>query len=149
MIGVVAYWSVHPWILCDRSGPKRWMSLYSYTLRSFGVTDLIMIGTDIPDHVPYGVNYRTYPELGVFLNDNPDVKLVALTAQGTQSLKDYVHPVGDVLYVLGSDYGDVELKTLQARGNCDFVRIDVMETGILWAHIALGIVLNDRSTKMG
>lgn len=151
-LGVVAYWSVHPWVTAHKSGPKRWISLYAYTLRAFGGTDLILIGRSLPKYVSHDFNFRGYPSLELALKDYSNAKLVALMSDTSANVKivnleDYHHPKGNVLYIAGSDYGDVEVGKLLKSGRCDFVRIETPVDFALWAHVAVAIALYDRNQK--
>jgi hypothetical protein len=148
MLGMVAEWSVHPWILGDVG---RWLSFYTYTARSFGADKLLMVGNppSAHDHMVEGVDYGTYPELDGVFKDFPNASIVALSVDADHKpipLKDFRHPQGDTLYVVGSDYGEVNYTVLDQYTPV-YVSIEMAKPQPLWGHVALGIALQDRWCK--
>ena len=75
-----------------------------------------------------------------------------LPGTGRVSLKDFAHPADDVLYVVGSDYGQLDFEALSRGGylkDNDVVSIETPTSVPLWSHVALAITLYDRSVKQG
>jgi len=149
MIGAISEWSVHPWIL---GNVGRWMSFYNYTLKSFGIDTMIMLG-NCPvsyEHSIPEIVYENYLDLTTALEAHPNTNIVALCADGTHSpvdLGSYTHPAEDVLYIVGSDYGEVNHTVLDNFNNVDHVNIEGTLTQPLWGHVALAIAFWDRKRK--
>ena len=56
-------------------------------------------------------------------------------------LKDYIHPDGDVLYVIGPDQYTLPIDMLETEGN-DLVAMEITRNS-LWSIVAGGIVMRD------
>ena len=149
MVGAVADWSMHRWILSDIG---RFMSFYNYTLTAFGATHLCMIGSPAVayEHTHVGITYASYTTLDDVVKAFPGVNLVALCNSETKTpatLNTFVHPAEDVLYVVGSDYGDLDYPAVDRQAQKSYVIIEGAEAMALWGHVALAIALHDRHVK--
>lgn len=150
MIGVVAYWSVHPYVTAQASGVQRWNTHYTYPMRTLNATHYFLV--NLPsDSIPFSTSELTYVEyacLEDILTAYPSANYVVLTNtySGT-ALRNYTHPSEDVIYVTGSDYGDVEMNKFDGYTS-DTVNIEVPNsTPQMYAHHASAIALYDRYVK--
>jgi len=62
-------------------------------------------------------------------------------------LKDFIHPIDNVIYVTGKDSGSVPLDSLNLEGHY-VVTIKTLNDFAMWAIVIAGIVLYDRNSKM-
>ncbi len=149
MIGLVIFWSVHDWIKAHKSATKRWLSLFTYPLRTYGGTHFFIINPkqDKIEYQPHDLIYKEYSDLKELLEEYSDVNYVALTSKGDLLLKNYIHPKEDIIYVTGSDYGDL-FKEMFLGYKTDFIKITCGNIP-LWANQASTIALYDRAVKHG
>jgi len=128
------------------------MSFYNYTLKSFGADTMIMIGNPPVhyEHTVEEITYENYVDLISALDAHASANVVTLYLGKDvepHSLRDYRHPVEDVIYLTGSDYGEVNYPVLKGRSNLDYVCIEMAGTQSLWAHVAIAVALHDRVCK--
>ncbi len=159
MIAVAAFWENASWVYTTPRAVKDRIRLWNFTMKAFGVSKLIMV--DVDGHVPEcrdaEITFELQASLAAVLDAHRDMTVVFLSqptltpSEVSQSrLKDFVHPTGDVLYVVGSDYGQLNFKTLAEGGYLDGNHVVAIKTPTsvpLWAHAALAITLYDRSVK--
>lgn len=154
MIGIVIYWDVHPWVTETRSGYKNWLNLVSYTMRTFNATDLFIIG-EFPyvyDPAPEELKVHNYQTLEAVLDAYSETQVVVFdNVSEAIPLNAFPHPRDvDVLYLIGSDYGDQDYGTLDQRyERFQVVKIEVRTKGemLLWTPVVIGIALYDRFRK--
>lgn len=151
MIGLIIYWDVHPDYVSVSGGAKRWLSSYIFTMEAFGADKLFIIGKPGISH-GYNIQHTEHDTLDGIFQANSNAKIVALVGSVPQgitkvSLKDYIHPEEDVLYVIGGDYSDIEFDVCKAN-NADFVNIsNGTNSPNLWSNVVAGIALRDRYIK--
>jgi hypothetical protein len=73
------------------------------------------------------------------VEDYPNASYVELTPDGSTNLELFIEPPGDVVYVLGGDYGDGDNFNLEAHAKVK------VQTGLapgrgLWSFLAMAIV---------
>ena len=142
MVSVVVHYNDSP-LLQGNHLLKRWLSFYVFTMQAFGVKELIVIGGPEIAH-GYAMNVKNYKTIDDMLQDYSKHKLVLLTKEG-RPLDTYKHPKGNVLYIVGDDYGiegdipKAEKVTIENPGNITH----------LWGHNCIAIALYDRSVKHG
>lgn len=127
------------------TGKRNLFQLLDYTQRAFCPDRVTMVdrdGTyddaDILEHIEY---QRTFREaLATYEGYTP----VYISKRGRETLGSFVHP-DNAVYVFGPDYGS---QRLPEEGLT--VKIDYPNDGmVLWAVVAMGIVLYDRGINGG
>jgi len=167
MIGVIAYWNNHSWIY-KGGAQKTLMSFWKLTLKAFGGTYLIFIDDDNSDPTcgDEQITYELYNNLDEALSKHSDKNFVFVEQKSripenlnTFSLKDFKHPLEDVFYIIGPDYGNgidfgnEKIKPFLAESyfvyinQPNFIFRNFTYKIPLWSHIAMGIVLRDRFIK--
>lgn len=137
-VGVVAYWPDCP---LSNHDAKRWMSFYIFSMQEFGADTLILVGAPVIDH-GYDIGFEQYDDIDDVLSEYPDHEIVCMTGIAEDTLREYEHPSGDVLYVIGNDYGGLpEVVGTQLRIET------INESNTLWSHTVAAIVLYDRYMK--
>ncbi len=121
------------------------------TAKAFGVK-LILIDVDEqgPPMRDPDVDFKLHDTLKDALDAYPDATVVWMTdlVEDYTTLKEFVHPEGDVLYVIGSDYGFIREENIEASGRPGpAVKIDLPMW--LWAQQVYAILLYDIKTKGG
>lgn len=127
------------------------------TALNFGADEVILINTSGQQLQNHG-SVKVYPEMHLALEDYKDYKKVFLkppeSIPGNPKykgfldkeyeftwLKDYIHPEGDVLYVIGPDQYTLPIDMLETEGN-DLVAMEITRNS-LWSIVAGGIVMRD------
>lgn len=145
MVGVIAYWNDHPWIVADVGGPKRWLSFYIFTLEAFGGTALTVIGGPEISH-GYSIQHTRVASIENALGLYPSAKQVVLVGSGGVPLHSYTHPE-EAVYIVGDDYGTMDPT---AFPDADLVTIENPgAVSQLWSHNCIAIALYDRNVKSG
>jgi hypothetical protein len=139
-------WEQHPGLDNPRSQMFQWLQ----NLKAFGVNKLVMIdettfkvGTYY-QHSDEEIEFELATDLNEYLNKlNTDQEIIVLSGEnGSVTLKDFVHPK-DAIYIVGPDFQAIEIKTTP-----DFkLTIQTKTSKLLYAHVALMIVINDRYIK--
>ena len=151
MIALVMYWDPHEEMQGLLGGPKRWLSIPLFVAQAFGATNLFLIGNPDIEH-GYPVQHTEYNDLEDILSDNEGASVVALVGKCPEGVEPipltrYEHPEGDVLYIIGSDYGDIEFEKLHGY-DVEYVHIDSpVDISHFWSVSVASIVLYDRWTK--
>jgi hypothetical protein len=153
MVGALVYESFHEGMLECIGGLKRWLSIYVFPLISFGGNYIGVVGDREIEH-GYNITYERFSDITEALDKYENLRLCVLVGNydgAVTSLENYQHPVDNILYVLGLDYGDVEFDKLEAyKDRCDFVHINTKDDfSSMWSHTILGITLWDRFRKNG
>jgi len=154
MIGVVVDWSVHPGMVSSIRAMKRWLSMYIFSLQAFGGTDLITVRAP-ESSFGYDIVHQNVGSLREALDLYPRAEIVALVGARPDTitptkLKDFKHPGGDTLYLVGGDYVDVDFDVLASyEDRCSYITIGTAtpEFYSLWSHVCLGMALWDRYVK--
>lgn len=142
MLGVATIWNE---TFATGLGQKRWYNLYKQTAKAFGATHLLWVEDRFttPEIVDQEITAETYQTFGDVRTQYQNVTFVFLDPSSNLMLYDYTHPVGDTIYVVGTD--ESGLSGLDKEVGEDLVSIcGVLE---LWSPIALGIALHDRFAK--
>lgn len=153
------HWENADWVYESKSAQKKMFNFYKHTLQCFGGTKFILIDKD--EKKPYcgdpTIDYKIYENLEEALLDTRSkfelvfLENISAIPEGVNytSLKDFVHPTGDTLYVVGSNYNQLDLQLLKNKGFLGKNHvININIPGIaLWSHVALGIALYDRISK--
>lgn len=140
-VGVIIYWNTHPWITSHAGGPKRWLSFYILAMQAFGADTLLLVNAPEIKH-GYDINFKQYDTIEELLKDYEDYKIVTLTGKTEKTLKEFKHPEGKVLYLVGDDYGDVP----DIEG--DKIKIEnCKNSNLLWSHNCVAIALYDKHIK--
>jgi len=144
MIGVAFHWGLHPDFENMKGGLKRWCSFFIFPMQAFGADSLFVIGGPNIAH-GYNINMEQFDTLEGLVKKYPINKYVAMVGSGGEDLANYRHTEKDVVYVIGNDYGDMDIDALP---NPDKVTVP---GGVkhLWSHNCAAIVLYDRSLKVG
>jgi len=122
------------------SAPLTEHSHWHYPLRDFKVDEFIMCPVSgIAEPV------KEYAELSLAIAANPDLQVVFVDEQGTETLSNFVHPE-NALYVFGKA-SQSPLATYYKEGDLS-LRIETpANAGLLWPHQAAAILLYDRMLK--
>ena len=133
MIEVAGIWEI------GRNVPIREADLWKSALRSYGLSKLNMTPvTGI--HAPWISEFRHFDDM---LAAYPDHAPVFVDELAATELEDFEHPA-KALYVFGrSNFSPF---SSMANGHLS-LRIDCVQTGMLWPHQCLPMILRDRSKK--
>jgi hypothetical protein len=118
--------------------------MYKQTAKALGATHLLWVQGPhaIPEVADQEISRHIYSSIVDIRAAYPSATFVFLDTEGT-SIKNYVHPPEDVIYVVGEDTQG--LSNLQPQEGEDIIRIS--SSIELWSHVAAGIVLYDRKIK--
>lgn len=147
MKALVIYWDPHNDYVFVNGGAKRWLSAYIFTMEMFGFDTLYVVGKPGITH-GYNIQHKEVDTLNEVLHENPDAKVVVMTGAVPEGhdlydLLNYNHPEGDVIYVIGGDYSEINFEMLDEHSP-DYVKITgVIENPNLWSHTVAAILLND------
>lgn len=134
------------------------------TLKNFGIDHMIFVNTSgqqlrgqegitvVPEHhhiweghdengVPYSEYKKVYLKPPESIPGNEKYKGYSKDIYDFQWLKDYTHPEGNVLYLIGPDQYTIPIDSLNMK-NADLVAIEI-ERNSLWSIVAAGIVSRD------
>jgi hypothetical protein len=145
MLGVCTIWSED---FTMGLGAKRWYNLYKQAAKALGATHLLWVDAG-PHRVPEVADQEIVTVKYDYLADaraaHPEATLVFLdVVEEAADLVDFVHPAGDVIYVVGTDSDG--LGEYLVPEETDPV-VKVPATIELWSHMALAIALYDRRAK--
>ena len=140
-VAIVGHWDPPDVIAGIPPAAKKLPLHWATTAKAFGVHQIHMVGKNIPAFGDQEIDFRSFLTLDEALAEFEGLGRVYVERDGIEHLVDYVHPTGDCVYVFGGDYGG-----LQVPENHDSVK--VIEGDIpLYAHVAMAIVLFDRTMK--
>jgi len=146
MIGVIVHWDNAAWIN-DPDRIRTVMKFYTLTMKAFGLSHLDVITTEDIAWADAEIEFDQFPTLEACINAHPDHKFVVLEKADNYpeetftNIRDYIHPVDNVSYVIGSDYSQVNMSLFT---NPDLITIDTPVSIPLWSHVVLGIMLAAR-----
>jgi len=147
MVTAVGFWEHKPWVYATSRAVKDKIRLWTLTMKAFGVSKLILVDVDQsqPECRDAEIALEIYSTLEEVLaaHDGP---VVLLAQTGETKLAEFEHPTGDVLYVAGPDYGQLDATAGTGR---HVVSVETPVNVPLWSHVALAIALYDRSRKQG
>jgi hypothetical protein len=118
---------------------------YTQSLKSFGINKLCVINVDAVDFLfnDAEIQCETYNTLDECIGAHTGWNIVALQmSDNATNLKDFIHPVDKVLYVIGPDFTD-----WLVPNNATVINIPNVNPLPLWSHSVLSIVLYDRYLK--
>lgn len=159
MIGAIGYWDNAQWVDVNPYAQKKILDLWRITVKAYNVNPLILI--DPRELKPVcndeEITFETYLNLNDAISAHKDNQFVFLEVKSkippeiqSINLKDFNHPEGNVMYVVGSDFGDIPFKELESNPErFHFVYIETGNSIVpLWAHSALAVALYDRLAKL-
>lgn len=146
-VAVIVHWERAAWADKYKDALRKIQKWHIYAMKPFGVTRLLII--DVNNTNPLWSDAEMVVSNHSTLKDAfaqlPGYTCVYVEAgiEGTP-LRNFIHPVGDTVYIFGSDYSASKMN----RGKKLAVEIE-QPTGlyIMWVPIPIGIILHDRYAK--
>jgi len=156
MIGVIIFWESNEQ---NRYSGDKWSSLLWHdTIKPLGAKLLIMIDpNNLQKHfIDEDMIFETYNSLYDALLAHKKKEFVFLEAErGIPTniefnyLKNFKHPKGDTLYIVGPDTNGINFKEINEFINNNVVAIQTEKNYAIWSFIAIAIALYDRRLKNG
>jgi hypothetical protein len=146
MVGVIVHWDNAAWIN-DPERIRTVMKFYTLTMKAFGLGRLDVITTDDIGWADTEIDFHTFPTLAACVAAHSGKTFVVLEKESNYpeetftNIRDYTHPADDLMYVIGSDYSQVNLSDVPTP---DLVTIDTPVSIALWSSVVLGIMLAER-----
>lgn len=151
MKALAIHWDPHEDYVFLNGGAKRWLSAFIFTMEMFGFDTLYVVGKPGITH-GYNIQHTEVDTLDEIFHANPNANIVVMTGAVPEGysfseLSDYNHPTGDVIYVIGGDYSEINFAICDDHSP-DYVKISgVVENPNLWSHTVAAIVMNDYYNK--
>jgi hypothetical protein len=158
MIGAIAFWDNAQWVDVNPYAQKKILDLLRLTVKGFNGSHLILVDPKKQNPLcnDEEITFENYQSLtdAIEAHKNKDFVFLEVARKIPSeykpiSLKDFKHPLGDTIYVVGSDFGDIPFNLLEkSNTKYHFVYIDTQNNIVpLWAHVALAIAFWDRLYK--
>lgn len=129
------YWDNSEVFNASRKAQKRLLKQWTHTAKAFGIHTLLVIGKEVPritDREVELVRFDSYADVRM---EYSKAQFVVITGQGTETIENANLPHKQIVFQLGSNYSDPEI-----RPNDITIKIDADIP--LWDVVAAGIVLH-------
>ena len=146
MVNILIHWENADW-LDDKKRARTVMKFYTFTMKAFGIKNLDVITDTNIEWTDSEINFRQFKTLkeAIKLYKNKEIVVIEKSdnypRKRFKNLSNFIHPKDNVVYLIGSDYGQINLKLLKKPV---LVTIKTKNTIPLWSHTALGILMFSR-----
>ena len=148
MIAIIVHWERAAWAYKYKDAMRKIQKWHAFAMKPFGVKRLLIVDIDSNDLLLWSdaelivSNHATIDDALADLAGYIPV-FVEGGVEGSK-LKTFVHPVGDTVYIFGSDYSPTKMdiagrKVIEIEQSSEYY--------MMWVPIPIGIVLHDRYVK--
>jgi hypothetical protein len=126
-------------------GQKRWYNMYKQAAKALGATHLLWVKTnyEVPHIADREIVVEVYDSFADLRAAYTSSEFVFMDANADIDLKDFSHPKGDVVYVIGSDEDGLKYTPPESKDQI----VKISSSIELWSFHTLSIVLYDRVAK--